>query len=535
MSGHDDFDEDAAQRSSNAHYSSRHPIPTVQQYQSHKDERQAAADAQVPSEAVAQKPQEVENQGIFQSTKDFLHIGTPSKDATVDENHPYNSANRNIEPAADQDHDHDVTNDHRKSVENDQQGKFEQSTEELGMKDTSQAIDSALDPRQKRKNMKHMKRDHATREVTDPVTHLRVMVHDSTNKELKTVPENEPPPGSMPRTATGTSAASKNQTELNEESFDQQAQHNGMEKLFPPPEFDATRTEIASIYTLALAMGLCAILASSTAILVGSHILLHNASTKASWLNLLISSSSLFLIAIVVGGFMIWGLRGWLNIRIKSIWDDELWASARNQEVATAYSPMPESTQWLNSLLSSVWPLINPDLFTSLADTLEDVMQASLPKMVRMISVEDIGQGNESLRILGVRWLPTGAAAKNVSEDGQIKSSQRNNNSDRKVPGEGEMDDSASSTDKGDEASSEKSDASNDDEQGEEQNIAEGMEAEEGDFVNVEVAFSYRASKSGKSIKTRSKNAHLYLAFYLPGGIRFRERSPPKIGVLFSY
>ncbi len=33
-------------------------------------------------------------------------------------------------------------------------------------------------------------------------------------------------------------------------------------------------------------------------------------------------------------------------------------------------------------------------------------MQASLPKLVRMVSVEDLGQGSESFRILGVRWLP---------------------------------------------------------------------------------------------------------------------------------
>lgn len=54
------------------------------------------------------------------------------------------------------------------------------------------------------------------------------------------------------------------------------------------------------------------------------------------------------------------------------------------------------------------------------------------------------------------------------------------------------------------------------------EDVAEGMEAEEGDFVNLEVAFSYRASSSGKSLKVKSKNAHIYLAFYLPGGIRLR-------------
>jgi hypothetical protein len=48
------------------------------------------------------------------------------------------------------------------------------------------------------------------------------------------------------------------------------------------------------------------------------------------------------------------------------------------------------------------------------------------------------------------------------------------------------------------------------------------MEAEEGDFVNVEIAFAYRPS-TGRGIKSRAKHAHLYLAFYLPGKIKLRK------------
>ena len=98
-----------------------------------------------------------------------------------------------------------------------------------------------------------------------------------------------------------------------------------------------------------------------------------------------------------------------MSIRIRDTWEEEVWNAARSAEQEIAKSSTPESTQWLNSLLSSVWSLINPDLFTSLADTLEDVMQASLPKLVRMISVEDLGQGSESIRILGIRVRVFGA------------------------------------------------------------------------------------------------------------------------------
>ena len=122
-------------------------------------------------------------------------------------------------------------------------------------------------------------------------------------------------------------------------------------------------------------------------------------------------------------------------------------------------------------------------------------MQASLPSMVRMVAVEDIGQGSEALRILGVRWLPTGAAARSVGSDGNLKSSGEEKD-DREVPDNGEG-------------------------QNEEPEHDE-MEAEDGDFVNVEIAFAYRPS-TGKGIKSRAKHAHLLLAFYLPGNVKLRK------------
>lgn len=352
------------------------------------------------------------------------------------------------------------------------------------------------------------------------------MIHDTTDKELKTVPENEPPAGSLARSATGASAASKSQSQLDREADEQQAQHRGMEKLFPPPEFDHARQEITETYGLALTVGLGVVLATALLLPVGSLVIQSTGDDSHTWLSILGSSCLFLVMGLAIGYPTIWILNSWLKNRVNSIFEDETWQSARTQEQETAESPIPESTQWLNSILSSIWSLINPDLFTSLADTVEDVMQASLPKLVRMISVEDIGQGSESIRILGVRWLPTGAAAKNVSQDGKVKSGKEQKDSDRKVPGQGQIDAEEKSGDEGDGRPDENMQGGKGDEKkqdGEEQNIAEGMEAEEGDFVNVEVGFSYRASSSGKSLKVKSKNAHLFLAFYLPGGIRFRK------------
>lgn len=146
-------------------------------------------------------------------------------------------------------------------------------------------------------------------------------------------------------------------------------------------------------------------------------------------------------------------------------------------------------------------------------------MQASLPKMVRMVSVDDIGQGSEALRILGVRWLPTGAATKSVTNDGELKSDGDKKN-DRSVPGQGEIDKQTKQN------NNKEQDDDNEEETEDGGNVSQGMEAEEGDFVNMEIAFAYRPPTLAKRMKQRAKNAHLYLAFYLPSNIKLRKSIP---------
>jgi len=36
----------------------------------------------------------------------------------------------------------------------------------------------------------------------------------------------------------------------------------------------------------------------------------------------------------------------------------------------------------MNTLLKIIWGLVNPEMFASMADTLEDVMQASVPGII---------------------------------------------------------------------------------------------------------------------------------------------------------
>lgn len=390
------------------------------------------------------------------------------------------------------------------------------------IKDTSETIATSNDPRQKRKNMKTMKRDNGGRKVTDPVTHLPVTIHDSTDAELKSVPENE--------VSAGFAGSSGDRDRSNQERNQQQAAHRGMDAVFPPPSLEASGKQLAAILNSALTAGLSFLLAALSLLLLAVH--LYHANIRSArnpeqshgWPYLVLSCLTLVLIEVSVGTLVIWGLRVWATKKVLAVWEDGIWDAARAHEQENSKSSMPESVQWLNSFLTSVWPLINPDLFTSLADTLEDVMQASLPKMVRMISVEDLGQGNEALRILGINWLPAGDAKEDVSVRGQVRKSSQAQESDRKVPNEGEVSkDSAScNNDEEKDTPEEQGTKSGAEKSSEEQAVAEGMEAEEGDFVNVELGLSYRASSTGKSMKVKAKNAHLYLVFYLPGGIRFR-------------
>ncbi|KAI9880283.1 MAG: hypothetical protein M1830_004402 [Pleopsidium flavum] len=495
----DDLGGDASTRRYKDPYTSHHPVPTVQRYQQHQEQREAQ-----PTVPDGSRENETTGQ-------------------------PYESKNLNAEQANTNGPDHSFPNG---SIEVKQakhgSGGNEGEAQKSGKNhDTPQSMAADLDPRQKRKSMKNRKENHAGREVTDPVTHLPVTIHDSNRGELENAPENLPPTGSEARSSTN---ASKSRSQLNKETDEEQDAHRGMEQLFPPPSFDSVCSELARTYEFAITVGLGLVLAVVLLVLLMSQLITgrtpRNAGQQSkSWLGLLLPHLAVAAVGLSLGCSVIWGLRGWLKNKVKDVWEDEVWDAARGPDEQSTYSPTPESTQWLNYLLASIWPLVNPDLFTSLADTLEDVMQASLPKFVRMISVEDLGQGSESIRILGVRWLPTGAAAQSVSVDGKLKPEKQGKESDRTVPGQGEVDDDTRWDDSEEHKPNESHAQPKEDEQkeeGDEENIAEGLEAEEGDFVNVEVAFAYRARTTGaKDLRNKSKNAHLFLAFYLPGSVRF--------------
>ncbi|KAI4119282.1 MAG: hypothetical protein LQ345_000779 [Seirophora villosa] len=420
-----------------APYSSRHPVPNIQDYEETLQNRQKDTTHESPEDSETRNADMVLDVGG--AAQDHLRGHDDEAGHQSTGQHPYWSQNRNIE-ATNQDRRGRIPPSWARSCEIAPQFSHGHQSNETVRDDPD---DLPVDEnRGQRKHSAHPShQDQQCREVTDPVTHIPILVHDWTSAQLESMPENQVPAKCTPCNEDG--------HRRSQEAEQQQVAQRRMKLLFPPPSMQTTGQELSSI--------------------------------------LLVS-----------------GMRSWVEKKTLATWEDGLWDAARTHEEDNSATSVPESVQWLNSLLTSVWPIVNPDLFTSLVDTLEDVMQASLPKFVRMISVDDLGQGNEAIRILGIKWLPRGNAQKDVSTNGNVR--------DGSVVTELKSDTLRSQEEAKD---------GNGTDRDREGSTPEGFEAEEGDFVNVEVGFSYRASAVGKSIRVKAKNAHLYLVFYLPGGIQF--------------
>jgi len=516
-------------------FSERNPIPTIQNYKHEKQQRRedALGGENDPDDVEPSRTQQTidtykdwreakhgkqpeDGQGIYQTENH--NVGGPLYES--DQDHKNNNEKEQPDGSVD-----DSKTGEEQEDDEDDEDEDEDEEDDNVVADTSQAANGDMSPKARRKAMKKRNGDRAEREVTDPVTHLPVKIHDFTRKDLKAAPINDPTPTSNLRAATGLSSGSKSSAHLEDEVDEEEQAHSAIKKLFPPPEFEEVRRSLVNVYRTALAAGLGVVLVLVLVFLslnkvLGSTPKSEDSITNGTTFSASLSSAIIFVLGAALSLFVVWVLTGWAEKKMTSAWESHVWEAERQHGKDLSKSQAPESVQWLNLLFGNIWPIVNPDLFTSLADMLEDVMQASLPRLVRMVSVEDIGQGSEAIRILGIKWLPAGAATRSVTEDGKIKSGGNDpKNSDRSVGDQGDMDTSAK--DEGTDGKEKKDERKEKEESG--QNVAEGMEAEEGDFVNMEIAFAYRARADGKQMKDRVKNAHLYLAFYLPGNVKLRK------------
>lgn len=121
--------------------------------------------------------------------------------------------------------------------------------------------------------------------------------------------------------------------------------------------------------------------------------------------------------------------------------------------------------------METLWGLLNPEMFATVADTLEDVMQASVPSVIENVRVAEIDQGTNPFRLLSLRALPD-------SEAEDLRDSMRKHHNDTRSEQE-----------------------------------AAALE-EGGGHYTIECSISYHA-KPGTSSSQRAANMHMLLVMYL--------------------
>ncbi|KAI1923924.1 hypothetical protein LOZ07_003689 [Ophidiomyces ophidiicola] len=148
------------------------------------------------------------------------------------------------------------------------------------------------------------------------------------------------------------------------------------------------------------------------------------------------------------------------------------WSSEKLRGQTATANLLPESVEWLNRFLEVAWGLLNPDMFASVADTIEDVMQASVPGIIENVRVAEIDQGSNPFRVLSLRALPESQAT-------NLANGMREENLKMKTQ---------------DEATAEE---------------------EGGEVYNIECSFAYHAKPTGNTSSAKAENMHMMLVFYL--------------------
>ncbi|KAI1341950.1 C2 domain-containing protein [Xylariaceae sp. FL0016] len=163
------------------------------------------------------------------------------------------------------------------------------------------------------------------------------------------------------------------------------------------------------------------------------------------------------------------GIFLWMKDLVRQGRDIE-WSSEQKRGETAVVNLIPESVEWMNTLLSIVWGLVNPEMFAAVADTLEDVMQASVPGIIENVKVADISQGNNPIRILSLRALPD----EHIKD---VKDEMHKQNEKTKDP----------------------------------QELA--ADEEGGDYYNLEASFAYHAKPSDGA--ATAQNMGMQMVFYL--------------------
>ncbi|EST05302.1 C2 domain protein [Kalmanozyma brasiliensis GHG001] len=210
-------------------------------------------------------------------------------------------------------------------------------------------------------------------------------------------------------------------------------------------------------------------------------------------------------ISVILNAWLVWW--GWQKFLSRS--EDHRWERERvrgekarafdelaedDEKSQDAQQGLAEGAEWLNAILEALWSVMNPELFSSLGGTLEDVMQASIPAFIHSVKVEDLAQGSTPIRITGLRILP-------------------DDNVDNLVKGMREERMRRATAENPDQQEHRQSTKSNEEINHEQQTHEEEEKAEH--YVNLEIGFVYRARPTSNGVGGKSRNAHLLIKFWI--------------------
>ncbi|WFD33258.1 hypothetical protein MCUN1_000071 [Malassezia cuniculi] len=140
--------------------------------------------------------------------------------------------------------------------------------------------------------------------------------------------------------------------------------------------------------------------------------------------------------------------------------------------------PTPESVEWLNAAVACIWKQTNPEMFVSMIDMVEDIMQSSLPAFVDAVKISDFGLGENPLRFIAMRGLADLMTDPEYPRRTWIERGEDPPNEVSEEVDKSEKDDNA------------------------------------GDFLNMEVSFCYSAIP-GETSDKRAQNIHLLIEFFI--------------------
>lgn len=342
-------------------YTGSHGVPTVQQYRSQKAEEQAALNP-------ASAPSESRTQHAIDATKSYWF--PPSQDPK-----PASTQEEDSRQTASHDHDN-VNDDARQNLQANNKTNANANGDQADQDGTDTTEITQKDPKTLRKELKNKGNQRSERTVTDPVTHLPISIRDFTEHDLEMIPRDDDPFPDQLKKSKSYHRSDSGLSKILHEQESQQQSHDATKDLFPPPSYDAIRDEFSLIYRKVITVGAILIIAILSlpavfwAICTVFSMTLDMSPTAKAFFFLVMTS-----LALLGSAGVVFGLQDWAEKQVKDTWDESVWRADQLKNKERGHHGLQESVIWFNKLFGSLWPLINPDLFTSLADTLEVVVE----------------------------------------------------------------------------------------------------------------------------------------------------------------